>query len=41
VPAVAVLSAKSLYGVADEPVVTGFVSPEKDANASDPHADVE
>jgi hypothetical protein len=41
VPAVAVLSANSLYGVVVEPVVTGFVSPENDANASDPHVAVD
>jgi hypothetical protein len=39
VPAVAVLSANTLYGVPD--VVTGFVSPEKDANAFDPHVAVD
>ena len=40
-PAVAVLSANSLYGVLDEPVTLGFVSPEKDAKVSDPQESVD
>ena len=40
-PAVAVLNAKALYGVLDEPVTFGFVSPEKDAKVSDPHESVD
>jgi hypothetical protein len=39
VPAVAVLSANASYGAPD--VVTGFVSPDKDANALVPHVAVE
>jgi hypothetical protein len=41
VPAVAVLSENSVYGVLAEPVVAGFVSPEKDANTFVPHAAVD
>ena len=40
-PAVAVLNAKALYGVLDEPVTRGFVSPEKDAKVSDPQESVD
>jgi hypothetical protein len=41
VPAVAVLSAKALYGVLDESVTFGLVSPDKDANTNDPHVAVD
>jgi hypothetical protein len=41
VPAVAVLSGNSMYGVLDEPVVAGFVSPERDANTFVPHVSVD
>jgi hypothetical protein len=37
VPTIAVLNAKALYGVLEEPVTFGFVSPEKDASTSNPH----
>jgi hypothetical protein len=36
-----VLKAKSTYGVLDEFVVAGFVSPEKDASTSSPHVAVD
>jgi hypothetical protein len=41
VPAVAVLSANSLYGALDESVTFGLVSPERDANTNDPHVAVD
>jgi hypothetical protein len=41
VPAVAVVSANALYGVLAEPVVTGLVSPEKDAKTFAPHESVD
>jgi hypothetical protein len=37
VPAVAVVSAKALYGLLVEPVTFGFVSPVRAATTSDPH----
>jgi hypothetical protein len=37
VPAVAVVSGNSTYGALADPVVAGFVSPERDANTSVPH----
>jgi hypothetical protein len=41
VPAVAVLSGKSMYGVLSDPVVAGFVNPERDAKTSDPQTAVD
>jgi hypothetical protein len=35
------LSGNTLYGALDEVVTFGFVKPEKDANASDPHESVD
>ena len=41
-PPVAVLKGKAMYGVLAEPVVAGFVNPDKDANTfDDPHVAVD